>query len=338
MRPRGLGIASKATLVVVLLAVLGIGVTYAATRAGSGGAPSSQGSGGPKGPPIKQPATPVITSGPVDPTNHTGATFTYTDSSSVSFLCSLDNSAYTGCGSGTTGTKAYGGPLADGRHTFAVKGQSVNGTSTAATWTWTVDTDTPPSPVITEHPPPITNDKNAHFKFTDTEDGTFSCKFDAGTFYTCKSPENFNNTSPGNHTFCVKLTDPAGNTSDTTCWSWTFQASFSMTGTGAGLLYPGGPVVYVNLVFSNPNSSPVTVTNVTTSITGTSKPSCGTSNFTVAQQFVPPVTVPANSTRSLSQLGVPQSRWPQLRMIDTGTNQDACKNADVNLSFAWTTQ
>jgi hypothetical protein len=38
---------------------------------------------------------------------------------------------------------------------------------------------------------------------------------------------------------------------------------------------------------------------------------------------------------SLQQLGVGQSDWPQLRMLDAG-NQDACRNASVNLAYTGT--
>ena len=45
------------------------------------------------------------------------ATFGYSSTPPVDFLCSLDAGAFAACGSGTTGSISYAGPLADGAHT-----------------------------------------------------------------------------------------------------------------------------------------------------------------------------------------------------------------------------
>jgi hypothetical protein len=99
-------------------------------------------------------------------------------------------------------------------------------------------------------------------------------------------------------------------------------------------LYPGGAAVPVDLVFTNPNGVPITITGVQVTITGTSAAGCAAGDFTVDRQLVvtPTLVVPAYATRSLSQLDANQAHWPQLRMIDNG-NQDACQNATVNLAF-----
>jgi len=102
-------------------------------------------------------------------------------------------------------------------------------------------------------------------------------------------------------------------------------------------LYPGGAVLPVNLLFTNPNGWAITVQSVTTSVAGTNAAGCGAENFAVVQQLTAHPVVPAGSTRALQDLGVPQSRWPQLRMLDAG-NQDACRSATVNLSFSGTAQ
>lgn len=103
------------------------------------------------------------------------------------------------------------------------------------------------------------------------------------------------------------------------------------------LLYPGGGLVPVNLAFTNPNGSPITVQSVIMSVTGTSAGGCGAGNFAVAEQLTAQPVVPANSTRSLQDLGIPQPHWPKLQMLDSG-NQDACRSATVNLSFTGTAQ
>jgi len=103
------------------------------------------------------------------------------------------------------------------------------------------------------------------------------------------------------------------------------------------LLYPGGFDVPIDLVFTNPNTSPITITSVTTTVTGTTANGCGAGNFTVPRQLAANPVIPANATRSLSDLGAPQSQWPQLWMLDRG-NQDACKHATVDLSFDGTAE
>jgi len=112
--------------------------------------------------------------------------------------------------------------------------------------------------------------------------------------------------------------------------------AFTIAGNATTTLYPG-VASPINLVFTNPNSVPITVTTVTASITGTSdNTNCpaGT-NFAIGQQLSPSavVVVPANSTKSLSDLGVPQAQWPTIAMVETHTNQNACANKSVSLNY-----
>jgi hypothetical protein len=46
--------------------------------------------------------------------------------------------------------------------------------------------------------------------------------------------------------------------------------------------------------------------------------------------------VPRDRSVSLSELGVPESQWPQLRMPDLPVNQDACKNTSFTFEYAAT--
>jgi len=288
------------------------------------------------------PPKPKITSQPADPTNQTSAAFAYTDARSVTFLCSLDGGAYAGCGNGTSGSTTYAGPLADGVHTFLVKAQQGgSAASSADSRTWTVDATPPPAPSFTETPSSPTTEKKATFRFGDSEAGvTFQCRLDAGSYAKCGSPRKYSNLGEGPHTFCVQALDRAGNLSTPACYTWQVgagAAAFTIAGAPlpGTLLYPGGPAVAVNLAFTNPNSSSITIQSVTVSVTGTSVPACAGTNFTVAHQLSATPTIPASSTRSLQDLGVPQSDWPKLQMTGSG-NQDACQSATVNLAFTGT--
>ena len=46
--------------------------------------------------------------------------------------------------------------------------------------------------------------------------------------------------------------------------------------------------------------------------------------------------IPANTTESLSDLGVPQADWPVSPWRTTTSNQDNCVDATLNLGFTGT--
>jgi hypothetical protein len=72
-------------------------------------------------------------------------------------------------------------------------------------------------------------------------------------------------------------------------------------------------------------------------VTGTSKAACTTSNYSVTQfSGSYPITVPANATRTLSQLGVAQAQRPKVTMLNLPVNQDVCKTAGVTLGLSGT--
>jgi len=88
------------------------------------------------------PPTPTIDSGP-GPTTSPDALFTFSDSdTSLSFVCSLDTSAYSACSSGQT----YNA-LDPGLHTFSVKATDLASPtahlSAAASTQWTISSDNP---------------------------------------------------------------------------------------------------------------------------------------------------------------------------------------------------
>ena len=170
------------------------------------------------------PPTPVITSMPVNPTNQTDASFSFTDGETgVDFLCQLDGSAFSACTSSTSYSN-----LSQGSHTFAVKAQDSSGNqSSAASFTWTVNTTTaPPTPTITSAPANPTNQTSASFSFSDTQSGvTFFCQLDASAFSACTSPASYSSFSQGSHTFSVKAQDSAENQSSAATFNWTVDTT-----------------------------------------------------------------------------------------------------------------
>jgi hypothetical protein len=108
---------------------------------------------------------------------------------------------------------------------------------------------------------------------------------------------------------------------------------FPIAGNLERQLYPGTAGL-LNLALTNPFSSPMTVTGLGVGLAGTNRPGCATSNFSVTQYGgTLPLTVPANSTRTLQQLGVSSGSWPKVGMLDLPTNQDGCKLTDLTLSY-----
>jgi hypothetical protein len=113
--------------------------------------------------------------------------------------------------------------------------------------------------------------------------------------------------------------------------------NFPITGTADRVLAPGAPSGAINLAITNPFSAPMTVTALGATVTGTDKPGCAAGNYVVTAYAGPAaLTVPANSTRTLQQLGVPRAQWPQLTMPNLPVNQDACKGATVQLHYSGT--
>jgi hypothetical protein len=166
------------------------------------------------------PPQPAITSMPANPTNQTTASFSFSDTqAAVSFLCKMDNSAFSAC----TSPKSYSG-LSQGTHTFTVKAQDTAGNqSSPATFLWTIDTTSPPKPVITSAPPSTTSQTSASFSFSDAQSSvTFLCQLDSSSFVVCTSPKSYAGPlSTGKHTFTVRAKDAAGNVSGNTSYKWT---------------------------------------------------------------------------------------------------------------------
>jgi hypothetical protein len=96
-------------------------------------------------------------------------------------------------------------------------------------------------------------------------------------------------------------------------------------------LYPGGPTQALSGNFNNPNPGKVRVATVTAalaSITG----SVGTPACTIADYQLNNATATVNAE---VDPGSGQGAWsgPTIQMLNPATNQDACKNATVNLTY-----
>lgn len=96
-----------------------------------------------------------------------------------------------------------------------------------------------------------------------------------------------------------------------------------------------GKLVRVDLTLTNSYASPVTVWPrvIKISLSDSSSSCPAATNFVVDQGVTVAVTVPANSTKTLAQLGIPSADWPLLSMVDTATNQNACLGTTVTATY-----
>lgn len=294
------------------------------------------------------PPTPTITSGPSGTVTSTTATFQFTDSmSGVAFQCSLDGGAYSSC----TSPKIYSG-LSETAHTFAVRATTGSSDpSSAATWSWTVQDQTPPAaPTITKDPDDSSDRSKASFKLTDAEVNVrFVCSLGDSIseppYAPCDKNVKYSGLSPDEYCFRAKAKDAAGNLSPKTefCFANFEKKTFGISGSLTQFFYPGAPAQSIDLTLSNPNNSAIKILSSTVIVASATKrnglpnPGCnGTSNLVVVKGLTASPTIPPNSTKTLSQLGVPSAQWPSIQMPNLSTNQDACKNTTFTINYSGT--
>ncbi len=164
----------------------------------------------------------TITSTPPNPTNATGASFSFTSTEpGSSFECQLDGGGWSAC----TSPRSYTS-LGQGSHTVQVRATDPAGNTDATpdSFTWTVDT-TAPNTTVDSGPSNPTGSTGASFTVSSTEGGsTFECQLDGGGWGPCTSPKSYTGLAAGAHTFQVRATDASGNTDATPAsYAWTID-------------------------------------------------------------------------------------------------------------------
>lgn len=233
----------------------------------------------------------------------------------------------------------------DGSYTASIRARdALSNATTAANQVnvgFRIDTVAPAAPELTKKPDDPTDKSNAQFNWTSPEPGlSHRCALDGAPASTCAAGGvEYKDLTPGDHCFTVGAVDAAGNVGPitTSCWTVLISGGFGITGDVVGLLAPGVSRP-VNLVITNSVNFAIKVTSVAVTINpAPSGAGCATDeNFTVVRSLVGSVTVPANATRSLERLGIDESRWPLVGMINRDADQDACKNATISLSYTGT--
>jgi len=127
------------------------------------------------------------------------------------FDCSLDGAAFASC----TSPRSFPN-LAEGSHTFQVRGyDEVNNVSAPISFQWVIDV-TPPVVTITSGPNGLGNQPSANFQWTAVDVGSgvksVECRIDGAAYMPCAATGAvFNNLASGAHTLDVRATDMAGN-------------------------------------------------------------------------------------------------------------------------------
>jgi hypothetical protein len=196
-----------------------------------------------------------------------------------------------------------------------------------------------------DDPTPANVSSPATFSWQTASDGGdtagFLCRLDGSSYGACTSPKSYTNLDQGAHTFNVVAVDAAGNQSAPATWTWNIVQpvkNWSIAGDAPGNLQPGAGATRLNLSLTNPNNSDLSVQSLSVTVQSVTKASgapartCSASDFATSSLSGTPITLPSG-TSTLSDLGVPSSQWPTIRMVDTGHNQDACKGANLTLAY-----
>ena len=212
---------------------------------------------------------------------------------------------------------------------------------TLARATFMIGTIAPPAPLIESAPASQTAQTSARFVLSDSAAGvTFSCSLDGGAWGECTNPATYSGLTGGGHTFAARAIDAAGNQSAVKSFAWRVVPSaggmpFTIAGDAPGLLYPGGPPRPIALTLGNGSDAPIYVTGLTVSVLPASLPAgCSGSGFALSQSDVSaatPLQVPAHGSVSLPAQGVSA---PRLQMLDLPSDQRACENAVLRLTYA----
>jgi hypothetical protein len=285
-------------------------------------------------------AAPTISAGPAGLVNSASATFAFSGETGASFQCALDSTTSPAACSNPT---SYSG-LAQGSHTFYVRQLDAAGNvgTLFASRSWTVDTVPPPAPVIGTKPDDPNGDGIAKFDWTDSESPVaYRCSLENKPSFSCTSPFRtiVDVSNDGQHQFAVSAVDAAGNES-TASYTWKVLKGVNVVADGdaVGLLYPGGPTRTIALTLHNPNNFPVTIDTITVTVSASSSPpGCSAAaNIEIQQSNVgngpspQTVTVPANSNLTLPS---GTASRPTIRLVDTGLDQQACKNGSFGLTY-----
>jgi hypothetical protein len=120
------------------------------------------------------------------------------------------------------------------------------------------------------------------------------------------------------------------------------DANFTIAGSLSSTLEPGFAVP-LNLELTNPGATGIAIAGLRVRVSSISAPlasasyPCTSDDFSVAQfSGAYGFTIPASSSRSLSELGFQETQLPQVAMPNRPVNQNGCKGASLQFEFTGT--
>lgn len=114
------------------------------------------------------------------------------------------------------------------------------------------------------------------------------------------------------------------------------RVTFKVSGDPAGLLYPGGLPQPIPLTLKNRMSKTIYITRISAGIRDTGAAECDPSWFRTSALDVPRggIAIPPHRSVSLARAGLDE---PTVQMRESGTNQDACRDTSLSLTYSGTT-
>ncbi|MDQ1536940.1 MAG: hypothetical protein QOE58_1333 [Actinomycetota bacterium] len=118
------------------------------------------------------------------------------------------------------------------------------------------------------------------------------------------------------------------------------SGSFTIEGVATESISPG-LAAPLDLKLTNSHATPMVISNLRVKVQKVAAPHadethpCTIGDFTVdnaASRHT--VTIAAESTNTLSRLGLPMASWPHIGMLNRPVDQDGCKGASLTLAYA----
>ena len=200
-----------------------------------------------------------------------------------------------------------------------------------------------PRPRITAHPDAETTSTTATFRLSErTQRVELRCRLDLSAWSGCGRTVTYASVDTGSHRFSARAIRPGAQKSRVASFTWTVEAPVSpVTPNGPPfeiaqsgpppLLYPGAGPSPLPVTLSNPNPDQIQVTSLSAAVTAGPAGCDPWANVRIEPSPVSsadPLVIPGGGT-----LPVTAAQAPTIELVESGTNQDACRGGSFSLSF-----
>lgn len=210
-----------------------------------------------------------------------------------------------------------------------------------------------PRPRITAHPKTQTTSTTATFRLDDrARHVRFECHFDPSPWRGCGRTVTYASVESGRHRFYARAVRGARK-SRVASFTWTVEAPvppinpdgpvnpdgppFEIAQSGPPpLLYPGAGPSHLPVTLINPNEGPIQVTSLSATVTAGPAGCDPAANVRVEPSPVSPAD--PLLIRAGGTLPVTAAQAPTIEVVESGTNQDACRGGSFSLSFTGSAQ